>query len=559
MPAQVLVVGLDGADWSLAEPLLAQGALPHLAALRARGAHAVLESTVPPVTFPAWNTFLTGVNPGRHGVLDFTRWVPGRYEVRFTGGGARRVPSLLEYLSQAGRRVASVGLPGTWPPPELPGGFVLSGFDAPVAIGPGPDFARPRELYERVVRRHGPWVYADIDELRVAPGWHRRARARLEAGLARKGRIARALLDEADWDLFLVHLGETDTVGHHFLAFHDPGHPRRPAHVHPEEAGAVEAIYRRADAVLGELVAAAGEGVAVLVASDHGMVGASDRTLHLNRALADGGFLAFAGAPSLARRAVARAQALALRHLPARAKERLFRALGAVPSRLETARRLGGVDLARSVAFSEELTYAPSVRLNVRGREPRGGVAPEDVEAVRQAITAHLLALRDPDTGEALVAAVRPREAVLSGPATVEAPDLYVEPAAPGGYPLTVLPSAGPGPVAGRLQGAARLGGKGRGPVGVHRRDGVLLLAAPGAPVGDLGRVPMAACAPTLLALCGVAEPEGLEAASLLGRAAAPAAPAGGPVPVAPAADATYTAEEEALIAARLRGLGYLD
>jgi predicted AlkP superfamily phosphohydrolase/phosphomutase len=582
----VLAIGLDGADWDLMNPLLEAGALPAIADLLEGGAHAILESTVPPVTFPAWTTFLTGVNPGRHGVLDFTRWTPGDYGVRLTGGGAaRRVPTLLEHLAAAGRRVASVGVPGTYPPLDLPGGFVLAGFDAPVAIGPGPDFACPKALYQAVVDRHGPWVYADVDELTVGTGWHEAARERLLDGLARKGRIARALLEAEPWDLFLVHLGETDTAGHHFFAHHDPGSPRRPEAVSPAVAATLADVYREADRVIGALVAAAGEGARVLLASDHGMVGASDRTFHPNRALNAAGLLAFdadgpglvGGGPEAARQwagaagrrlrdaAVAGARDLALAHLPARVKEALVRRLGGAASSVESRRRLAGIDLFRTLAFSEELTYAPSVRLNVRDREPLGLVPPEDADAVLRLLESLFLGLRDPEDGAAVIAAARRREAVLDGPAVAEAPDLYLEVAAPGGYRVTVLPSGGrPGPAVGRLVGEAKLGGKGRGPTGVHRAEGVLVLAGAEGVSGDLGRVPIGACAPTLMALCGVAPQESMDWPSLVASPGGPAETAAVTAPAAaartePSDAADYSPEEEARVAERLRALGYID
>ncbi|RMG20934.1 MAG: hypothetical protein D6729_01960 [Deltaproteobacteria bacterium] len=559
MGARVLVVGLDGADWAILDPLLAEGACPHLASVIEQGARATLRSTVPPITFPAWSSFLTGVNPGRHGLLDFVAWTPGRYDLRFVSGSHRRVPTLLERLDQAGLAAAAVGFPGTWPPPRLKQGFVLAGFDAPVAIGPGPDFAWPRPLYERLVRRHGPWVYADVDELKVGPRWYRGARRALLAGLRRKARLAEALLEERHWDLFAVHVGETDTAGHHFLALHDPASPRRPERVDPVAAGTLRDVYCAADRFLGRLLHAAGA-EAVLVASDHGMVGSSDRVFHLNRALHAGGFTELRHPGHRARLGDGVRRAL-LRHLPARTKEWIFRQLRSTASRMERERRLGGVDLAASAAFSEETGYAPSVRLNVRGRDPCGVVAPDEVEGVRRAVSDWLLALRDPDDGQSLVARVDPREAVLWGPAVEAAPDLYLTLGRDRGYTWTLLPSAGPGPYVTRLEGRARLGGKGRGTVGVHRPEGVLILSGAGV---DLPRVvPIWDCAPTLLELCGVKPPPGLDGRSLLSPAC-PQPAASTPAPVVPAQlrqvpPLTYGPEEEAVVAARLRALGYLE
>jgi len=67
---RVLVIGWDGADWRILDPLLEQGALPNLDALISRGARTVLKSTLPTHSWSAWPSFLTGVDPDEHGVFD---------------------------------------------------------------------------------------------------------------------------------------------------------------------------------------------------------------------------------------------------------------------------------------------------------------------------------------------------------------------------------------------------------------------------------------------------------------------------------------------------------
>src|SRR3972149_294706 len=69
----VFVLALDGATYDLLGPWMAQGHLPNLKALFESGAHAPLESTYPPLTGPAWATFMTGKSPGNHGLLEFFR------------------------------------------------------------------------------------------------------------------------------------------------------------------------------------------------------------------------------------------------------------------------------------------------------------------------------------------------------------------------------------------------------------------------------------------------------------------------------------------------------
>jgi predicted AlkP superfamily phosphohydrolase/phosphomutase len=68
---RVVILGLDGMDYELTEKMMAEGKLPHFAALRHQGCFKPLGTTVPPLSPVAWSTFQTGVNPGKHNIFDF--------------------------------------------------------------------------------------------------------------------------------------------------------------------------------------------------------------------------------------------------------------------------------------------------------------------------------------------------------------------------------------------------------------------------------------------------------------------------------------------------------
>src|SRR3989442_8875909 len=97
--AALLVIGLDGATLDLVGPWVAAGRLPVLRGLLARGAFGRLRSTIPSATFPAWTSLPTGVNPGRHRVLDFAERIPGSYRARFVNSSFRRRPAPWPRLS----------------------------------------------------------------------------------------------------------------------------------------------------------------------------------------------------------------------------------------------------------------------------------------------------------------------------------------------------------------------------------------------------------------------------------------------------------------------------
>lgn len=141
---KVIVIGLDGLEPKIVEPMLANGELPNLAKLRERGGYSRCRTTFPAQTPVAWSTFATGVNPGGHGIFDFLRRDPktylpdlalNRYEqksafvppkaVNLRGG-----TPVWSLLSKAGIRSTVIRCPCTYPPDDFKG-KMLSGMGVP--------------------------------------------------------------------------------------------------------------------------------------------------------------------------------------------------------------------------------------------------------------------------------------------------------------------------------------------------------------------------------------------------------------------------------------------
>jgi predicted AlkP superfamily phosphohydrolase/phosphomutase len=557
MPARVLVVGLDGATFDLIEPWKEE--LPHLARLMDKGAWGPLRSTVPPVTFPAWTSLMTGVNPGQHGIFDFTQRVPGTYRVEFVNATYRQRPSAWRLLSQAGRRVGVMGLPASYPP-EAVNGFTISGFDSPVATGIDRSFVYPPDLYDEIRQAVGAYEITDFQELRVGPGWHEMALDKLLHAARRRTEIAGYLLDREAWDCFFVHFGESDTVAHHFWAFHDPDSPRYDAERARELGHAIRTVYRALDRAVGGLVDRAGDGATVLIVSDHGSGGTGAWVVHLNRWLEQQGWLRFAPA-GVAGWGAERVKRLGLA-LPAALQEWVFRGpLRHLVGRLESGARLGGIDWAGTQAFSEEVNTFPALWLNVRGREPEGTVEPgKEYKALRSEILSRLADLRHPETGARVVSRTWRREELYSGPAVELAPDIVLEPALDRGYAYTLLASGGqPGSALRRLAPAECLGAKGGSMNGSHRSEGVLIMAGPNVGRGvHLDGAHITDVAPTLLHLLGVEVPTDLDGRALAEAPLTPDLERQVTVRSVPEAEPSpYSAGESAVISSRLRGLGY--
>ncbi len=560
MTARHLVIGLDGADLDLVRAL-GPARLPSLFALMERGAFAHLESVQPPATLPNWTTFLTGTDPGAHGVFDFTTRTG--YQVRFTAGTVREAPTVAGRLDRLGLACACIGFPATWPPERLDHGVFVSGWDAPVAFEADRSFVWPDALYDRIVERFGTPRFDDVDEFDAdAPGWHARLPEALAARAGRKADLAEWLLKERAWDLFAVYFGESDTASHYLWSLHDPGSPRHPAGTDARTRGGLARVYAALDAAVGRLVdAGGGDRVEVTVVSDHGSGGSSDKVLYLNRALAEAGLCALREGSATGRLFTA-AKEIALTRLPPRLRERVFRAAGsALPGLLESRVRFGAVDMDRTVAFSDELNYFPAVHLNVRGREPRGVVAPSATAAVRREVERALRAIRDPWTGAPVVAEVWPREELFRGPHVGRAPDLLLELRLDGGYSYSLMPTggapAGTGPWR-RLGPEEHLGRKGRSLPGSHRPRGLFVAAGPA--VARTGEIDarIADATATLLARMGVAVPHGAAGRVLWEILEDTGAGDLRSLPEAPATRAAARADEGRVVA-RLRALGYVD
>ena len=590
----VLVLALDGATFEVIRPLAARGELPHLAAWMEAGQVAPLPSTTPPVTFPAWSSFMTGLPPAEHGVFDFTQKRPGEYRLRFVNASDREAPSIFGRVNDAGGTVLVLGLPATHPP-EPVDGLLVCGFDAPVSAGSDERSASDPALYREITARVGPWMRPELDESARADDFHERAISTLLGRIDRKRDFALEALAQhrvrhggALPTLTMIVFSESDTAGHHYWRDHDASSPRHDASASAARRDALASVYRRLDAACGAIRAAvdeaaeeaADEQVACVVLSDHGMGSASDKVVHLNRFLAEQGLLQRrAGLARFVDRGARGLRDRAIAWLPAGLAQQIFRRARAAAAELESRARFGGLDWSRTLAFSEEANTSPGIWINIAGREARGCVEPGDYEAVRQRVIDALLEWRLP-SGAPVVARAFRREEIHSGRFCERAPDIVLELALDADHGLSLVPTPwseggaqGEGiPTVRCLPPAAWGGGRGRGMNGTHRSDGIWIATAAGAGTrGGAGSGPGAEpdappCAATHVDLLDPPPVSLVDVAPWLARAmglawAAPDEAAGngatGSGGKSPAVE--YDAEEEAMVAERLRALGYLE
>ena len=422
MTGRVLVIGLDGVGFDRIEPWAAAGKLPVLARLLRRGARGPLLSTIPPVTGPAWATFLTGVNPGRHGVLEWTRRVEGSYGTAVVTGRDIGRPTLLDLVSAAGKRVISIGLPLTHPPRPV-NGVIVPGIPAPEGERFETHPAEARQTLRRVAPEYRPSPES-------AHRWTRGGQVgELLASAQARAAAATHFLSEEDWDLGIVHFQETDKVQHDHWGQASRG------------SDPILSVFEEVDRLLAGLLEIAREREAtVVLVSDHGM-GSQEGTFSVNTWLWQEGYLALkGGAAGRVKRAAFRLgltqrrfRRLGLLLYPLAYRLHLSRTFMDVGTGGPIARLISSLFLSfDDVDWSRTRAYSRSdvghVFLNRVGREPAGIVSDGEAPRLVAEIMERLQGVVNPRTGEPLLGEVFRREEVYAGDHLSDAPEVLFLP-----------------------------------------------------------------------------------------------------------------------------------
>ena len=551
MTPQTVLIGLDGATFTVLDALRQEGVMPCLGEFMASGVRAELRTVIPALTPPAWTSLVTGRSPGQHGIFDFFRKEsPQSHALRLVTSrdmvGGEPIWSLAH---RHGRRAIVLNFPVTFPAPHIDG-YVVPGWmpwrqlrlgchpvDLYDRLKKLPGF-NPRELAmdmaleEKALEGCAPDEYADWIALHV-----RREQRWLQ--------ILERLLDEADaCELVAILFDGVDKLQHLLWRFVDPAYA--PLLRSPEERRVREGCldyYRQLDDILARIVHLAGPEATVIIASDHGF-GPQVRTFFVNAWLAQRGYLAWASGNG-----------------PHPSEKQLL-GIGQI------ARHGYLLDWGRTQAYAP-LPSGNGIHIVRADDEHPGGVSAADYERLRDQIVAELRALRDPDSGDPVVAGVWKREEIFAGPCLELAPDLTL--VLQDGGLISILASE----VAVRPRPQ---------PSGAHRPEGIFIARGPalrsgvrlaplsildiaplilyslGLPIpGDLeGKVPIAALDPAVLQ----ARPVEVAAPPSVGGGLAPALVErlrSQPEPGLDVEDPLQRAEAETEILGRLRSLGYIE
>jgi predicted AlkP superfamily phosphohydrolase/phosphomutase len=405
---KILVIGLDAATMDLIDPWAADGHLPTLARLMREGASGRLLSTPNMHSASAWTSILTGLNPGRHGLFVFSDRDFATGKQVFFKGGDRTGELISSQLSRHGLSSGFLNVPMTYPAKSEPGGFMVSGLDAPSLNERAFD---PPELRSELLNRFPDYHFAPqtIGELM-------RAR-RIDEALAEWMKLidiqtaaAEYLITSRPVDFFMTVYTASDWGGHNLWN---------------DETRLLE-IYRALDGAIGRLLNHAGEETHVYIISDHGMGRHTGASYHLADWLEERGYLV--RCRSRARhQLIATGRRAAKNLLPAPVRERVKAGIGETRvAKLQAAEKdafYSSIDWQRSVAYTEPGRHV--ININLEGRNPSGIVPRSDYTETCSRIIDDLACWSDADGNKVVDRIVR-RDEVYSGPFTERASDLHV-------------------------------------------------------------------------------------------------------------------------------------
>ena len=418
---RVILAGIDGATWSIIEPMIAEGKLPNLAAMVRNGATGVLASTEPPNSSLAWTSFMTGVHPGKHGVFFFREQRHGSYQRPVVSLDSVQAPTVWQLASEHGKKVAAITVPMTFPIQKV-NGCMIGGLLTPDRNA---DFIHPPELRQELEQAIGDVPADNEPEILFHSSTEEEAAKCMMHVIEQITRMGEHILEHHDPELFCLVYRQVDLTSHQAWCFQDPEWQAKNPGLWEQRKNVLAEVYEAVDAAFGRIreKALAMDGEVVFgTCSDHGF-GPITYRYFLNRWLMDQGYLVLKSSASM----------MKLKLFLQRKWNGLLRRTGILKMLVKRGRKLGKgqeetimdmIDWSKTRAYSSFSGGEDIVLINLKGREPEGIVEPgAEYEALRDEIMQRIVELKAPDGTRIIEKAYR-REDLWQGEQLHTAPDI---------------------------------------------------------------------------------------------------------------------------------------
>ncbi|MFQ5900236.1 MAG: alkaline phosphatase family protein [Thermodesulfobacteriota bacterium] len=385
---KALIIGLDGVPYSMLKDYIAKGELPNLKQILEQGFDLNrMDASIPDVSSTSWTSFMTGVNPGEHGIYGFMDLRPNSYNMYFPNSENINAPAFWDILGKSvdGRtstfknryegkidrpyRSIVINIPQTYPAKPL-NGILTAGFvalDLKKATYPDSAFDYLNSI----------GYVIDVDAQKARDQKDSFIKELFDV-LDKRGEAIRHFMTEEPWDLFIATITETDRLHHFFFdAAMDEDHQYHES---------FRTFYNRLDSLIGELYdmfldMTGGEGF-FMTMSDHGFV-PLEKEVYINNYLKEQGLL----------------------------------------------KTDEGRDFFDKIDYGTKVFAMEPARIyiNMEGKYPRGFVKESERGTVIKEIKEALMSFKDEDSNHP-VKEVHERDGLYSGPMFDVAPDLICLP-----------------------------------------------------------------------------------------------------------------------------------
>ena len=335
------IIGLDCADPKLMFEEFWED-LPNIRKLAEGGSYGPLQSTIPPITVPAWMSMMTGKDPGTLGFYGFRNRKDYSYDsVFFANSRLLKHEPVWDTLGKKGYKSIVLGVPLTYPPKPI-NGYLVTSFLTPSIES---NYTYPKELKEEIKSWVGKYML-DVENFRTED--KQRILDEVYEMTEKRFEVAKHLVTEKEWNFFMMVEMGPDRLHHAFWAYHDPTHfkhdPTSPFRT------AIKDYYIYLDKKIGELVQYFPEGTTVMLVSDHG-IQKMEGGIAINDWLIEKGYLVLKEKPK-------------------------------APTSISKAIANKMIDWPKTTAWGMGGYYG-RLFINVKGREPEGIVPKEEYEDFR--------------------------------------------------------------------------------------------------------------------------------------------------------------------------------
>lgn len=430
---KVLVIGLDGATWDLMRPWAEKGILPTFKKLMEKGVYGDLKSTLPPITGPAWVSFATGKNPGKHGIYDFVLPKNGLDKIRSITAEDINGETFYEILDKNGINSILINMPCSYPPR-------INKIVITSILTKGENCIFPLNLVEEI---------PEFKDYRMVPDLSLKAKRKIVEHIedirnleANRFECAKRLFKEKYWDFFFLLFSGSDWVQHEMYY-------KLSSEVTRENSEDIKLgmnLFEDLDGYIKWFIDNLPPNTNILFMSDHGFC-SFNGTFFINTWLEKNGYLKidlkskhqqipghkFAEklenaekrkrhikVPVLLFKYLKSSNGVLSRSIVSFYRRILYKVLP-IEIKIEQA----GPNLYESIAYAISYT-SRAIYINTKDKFLNGMVEVEEYEEIRSKIIDELKNLKIPETGENVFKDVLRKEDVYSGKSLDKAPDIIL-------------------------------------------------------------------------------------------------------------------------------------